>query len=146
MPSALREHLGCIMQIFPHRDVDVWGVFESEILGGGRVLTLIKNLFGFETLVFVTSGILSIHYQHWKSHHMTPLTQLCLNMLIFIVHFVAMRINLFLWICSETLVCTYFHLNKPPFFTLLTWKILFITLPTNLKNIFPTFLLAIFYP
>ncbi len=31
---ALREHLGCIMQIFPHRDVDVWGVFESEILGG----------------------------------------------------------------------------------------------------------------
>ncbi len=25
---ALRENLGCIMQIFSHRDVDMWGVFE----------------------------------------------------------------------------------------------------------------------
>ncbi len=26
--SSLREHLGGIKQIFPHRDVDMWGVFE----------------------------------------------------------------------------------------------------------------------
>ncbi len=25
---SLCEHLGCIMQIFPHRDIDMWGVFE----------------------------------------------------------------------------------------------------------------------
>ncbi len=31
---SLREHLGCIMQIFPHRDVDMWGVFEWAVLGG----------------------------------------------------------------------------------------------------------------
>ncbi len=39
---SLREHLGGIMQIFPHRDVNVgsW-----DVLGGrGRVLTLIKNI------------------------------------------------------------------------------------------------------
>jgi len=29
----------------PHRDVDMWGVFERAVLGGrGRVLTLIKNI------------------------------------------------------------------------------------------------------
>ncbi len=56
----MRIHLGGVMQIFPHCDVDVWGVFEWAVLGGiGRVLTLIKNIFGFETLVFATSGILS---------------------------------------------------------------------------------------
>ncbi len=33
------------MQIFPHRDVDMWGRFELAVLGGrGRVLTLIKNI------------------------------------------------------------------------------------------------------
>ncbi len=35
------------MQIFPHRDVDMWGrggVFKLAITGGhGRVLTFIKN-------------------------------------------------------------------------------------------------------
>ncbi len=47
------------MQIFPHRDIDMWGVFDWGILGEReRVLTLIKNIFVFETLVFVTSGIL----------------------------------------------------------------------------------------
>ncbi len=40
-------------------------VFELDVLGGrGRVLTFIKKyLFGFETLVFATSGILSMHEQ-----------------------------------------------------------------------------------
>ncbi len=39
-------------------------MFEWAVLGGrGRVLTLIKNLFGFETLVFVTLGISSMHNQ-----------------------------------------------------------------------------------
>ncbi len=42
---SLREYLGCIMQIFPHRDVDMWGMFERAVLGErGRVLTLIKNI------------------------------------------------------------------------------------------------------
>ncbi len=41
---SLREYLGGITQIFPHRDV-VGGVFEGSVLGGrGRVLTLIKNI------------------------------------------------------------------------------------------------------
>ncbi len=36
----------------------------SRFRGRGRVLTLIKNIsFGFETLVFATSGILSMHEQ-----------------------------------------------------------------------------------
>ncbi len=33
------------MQLFPRRDVDMWGVFEWAILGGsGRVLTFIKYI------------------------------------------------------------------------------------------------------
>ncbi len=33
------------MQIFPRRDVDMWGVFEWAVLGErGRVLTFIKNI------------------------------------------------------------------------------------------------------
>ncbi len=31
---SLFEHLGGITQIFPHRDVDMWGVFELAVLGG----------------------------------------------------------------------------------------------------------------
>ncbi len=43
---SLREHLGGITQIFPHRDVDMWGrVLMSRFRGGReRVLTLIKNI------------------------------------------------------------------------------------------------------
>ncbi len=42
---SLREHLGGITQIFPHRDVNMWGVFERAVLGGcGRVLTLMMNI------------------------------------------------------------------------------------------------------
>ncbi len=61
-------------QIPPHHDVDMWGCWNEPFLGGvGRVLTLIKNIyliiskitknniFGFETLVFATSGILCMH-------------------------------------------------------------------------------------
>ncbi len=39
------------MQIFPHRDVDMWGVFKRGVLGG------YEYLFGFETLIFVILGI-----------------------------------------------------------------------------------------
>ncbi len=56
----MREHLGCIIQIFPHRDVDMWGggVFEWAVLGERGSLNFDKEyLFGFETLVFATSGI-----------------------------------------------------------------------------------------
>ncbi len=61
---SLCEHLGGIKQIFPHCDVDMWGrVWMSCFMGRGTVLTLIKNLFGFETLVFATLGILSMHEQ-----------------------------------------------------------------------------------
>ncbi len=51
------------MQISPHRDIDIWGVIKRAVLGGpGQVLTFIREyLFGFETLVFATSGILSMH-------------------------------------------------------------------------------------
>ncbi len=62
------------MQIFPLSDVDMFGVFKWAVLGGrGRVLTFI-----FGTLIFATSGILSMHEQlatlkrEMKSHHMTP--------------------------------------------------------------------------
>ncbi len=52
------------MQIFPHSDVDMWGVFEWAVLGGRGSLNFDKEyLFGFETLVFATSGILSMHKQ-----------------------------------------------------------------------------------
>ncbi len=41
-PSFFAEHLGGIVQIFTHRDVDVG---EKAVLGGrGNVLTLIKNI------------------------------------------------------------------------------------------------------
>ncbi len=33
------------MQIFPHSDVDMWGVFKWAILGGsGQVLSFINNI------------------------------------------------------------------------------------------------------
>ncbi len=62
---SLREHLGCIMQIFPHHDVDMWGrVWMSRFRGTWQSLNFYKEyLFGFETLVFATSGILSMHNQ-----------------------------------------------------------------------------------
>ncbi len=65
-PSFFREHLGCIMQIFPHCDVDMWGhVWMSRFRGGAwQNLNFDKEyLFCFETLVFATSGILSTFMQ-----------------------------------------------------------------------------------
>ncbi len=48
---SLREHLGGIMQIFPHRDVDMWGrVLLSHFRGAWTSLNFYKEyLFGFET-------------------------------------------------------------------------------------------------
>ncbi len=55
---ALRIRLGGVMQIFAHLDVDIGGVFKWGILGGhGRVLTFIKNVFGFEILIFASLQI-----------------------------------------------------------------------------------------
>uniref|UniRef100_A0A673GI22 Large subunit GTPase 1 homolog n=1 Tax=Sinocyclocheilus rhinocerous TaxID=307959 RepID=A0A673GI22_9TELE len=56
---SLREHLGSVMQIFPHRDVDMWGrVRTSRFRRAGLTLKFYKEyLFGFETLVFATLQI-----------------------------------------------------------------------------------------
>ncbi len=62
---SLLEHLGGIMQIFPHRDVDMWRrVWMRHVRGVWMSLNFYKEyLFGFETLVFATLGILSMHNQ-----------------------------------------------------------------------------------
>ncbi len=64
-PSFFAWTFGRIMQAFPHRDVDMWGrVSMSHFRGLWQSLNVDKEyLFGFETLVFATSGILSIHNQ-----------------------------------------------------------------------------------
>ncbi len=51
------------MQIFPLRDIDMWGVCLNEAFRTAWTsLNFDKEyLFGFETLVFVTSGILSMN-------------------------------------------------------------------------------------
>ncbi len=50
------------MQIFPHRDMG--GVWMSRFRGAWTNLNFDKEyLFGFETLVFVTSGIVSMRNQ-----------------------------------------------------------------------------------
>ncbi len=60
------------MQIFPHRDIDMWwgggggwgGVKLGFFRRAWQNLNFYKEyLFGFETLVFVTSGISSMHEQ-----------------------------------------------------------------------------------
>ncbi len=59
---SLREHFGGITQIFPQCDVDKWGcVWMSRFRGAWQSLK--ECLFGLETLVFATSGILSMHNQ-----------------------------------------------------------------------------------
>ncbi len=56
---------GHVLQISPNRDVDMWGcVWMSCFRGAWSSLNFYKEyLFGFETLVFATSGILSMHEQ-----------------------------------------------------------------------------------
>ncbi len=51
------------MQIFPHRDIDMWGgVWLSRLRGVWQNLNFDKEyLFCFETLVFANSGILSMN-------------------------------------------------------------------------------------
>ncbi len=68
------------MQIFPHRDVEMWGRVSTRCFRGPwQSLNFYKEyLFGFETLVFATSGILSIHkqlvtLQRGRETHMTSL-------------------------------------------------------------------------
>ncbi len=58
------------MQIFPHRDVDMWRrVWMSHFRGARQNLNFDKEyLFGFETLVLATSGILSMH-NHWNKNN-----------------------------------------------------------------------------
>ncbi len=57
---SLPEHLGCIMQIFPHRDVDMWGrVLMSCFREAWQNLNFDKEyLFGFKTLVFLHGSYL----------------------------------------------------------------------------------------
>ncbi len=53
------------MQIFPHRDIDTWGrVWMSCFRKVWKILNFYKEyLFGFETLIFATLQILSVHYK-----------------------------------------------------------------------------------
>uniref|UniRef100_A0A672LK17 Uncharacterized protein n=1 Tax=Sinocyclocheilus grahami TaxID=75366 RepID=A0A672LK17_SINGR len=62
-----------IMQIFPHSEVDMWGrVRTSCFRGAWQSLNFDKEyLFGFETLVFATSGILSMHNQLFSHYFET---------------------------------------------------------------------------
>ncbi len=77
---SLCEHLGCIMQIFAHSDIGIWGRIYMSLFKGSWFL---GTSLVFETLVFGTSGILSMLAQsacntpkrkyNLKSHHTTPL-------------------------------------------------------------------------
>ncbi len=61
---SLREHLGGIKLIFPHCDIDVGACLNEAFKGAWQSLNFDKEyLFVFETLVFATSGILSMHNQ-----------------------------------------------------------------------------------
>ncbi len=64
-PSFISRTFGWCLQIFPHRDVDMWGrVWMSHFRRVWQNLNFDKEyLFGFETFVFATSGILSMRKQ-----------------------------------------------------------------------------------
>ncbi len=52
------------MKISPRRDVDLWSVFTRAVLVVWSSHNFDKEyLFGYETLVFVTSRIVSMHDQ-----------------------------------------------------------------------------------
>ncbi len=84
---SLCVRLGSVLLIFPHRDVDMWGrVWISRFRGAWQSLNFYKEyLFGFKTLVFATSRILSMHKQlvtlqreTWNRiifHHISPKNQ-----------------------------------------------------------------------
>ncbi len=83
---------GSVLQIFSHHDVDMWGrVWMSCFRGAWMSLNFYKEyLFGFETLVFATSGILSVHEQlvtlqrERKTWNMTPLRNIMYYIYIYI--------------------------------------------------------------
>ncbi len=60
-----RQHLGGVMHIFQHIDVDLWGRVWMRHFGKAWMsLNFYKEyLFGFETLIFVTLWILYLHKQ-----------------------------------------------------------------------------------
>ncbi len=64
---SLNVRLSSVMQISPHRDVDMWGgggVWMSHFRGAWQSLNFYKEyLFGFETLIFATLQILYMHKQ-----------------------------------------------------------------------------------
>ncbi len=65
-PVRLAEYLKRVMEMLrPHRIVICGGVFEWAVLGGAwQSLNFDKeNIFGFETLIFATVQILSMHKQ-----------------------------------------------------------------------------------
>ncbi len=86
---------GSILLIFSHHDVDMWGrVWMSHFRGAWTSLYFYKEyLFGFETLVFATSGILSVHEQlvtlqrERKTWNMTPLRNIMYYIYIYIFFF-----------------------------------------------------------
>ncbi len=51
------------MQIFQHSNVDHVGACLNVLGRHERVLTFMKNIFGFETLVFATLRVLYMHEQ-----------------------------------------------------------------------------------
>ncbi len=111
------------MQIFPHRDVYKWGVFEWAILGGAwQSLSFDKEyLFGFKSLVFATSGILSMNNQlHSKEKAKLEITSYDLfneeNIMFF------MKLTLFILNYQHVCTCIFWHwladfrswINKTP--------------------------------
>ncbi len=55
---SLSEHLGCIMQIFPHRDVDTWGcVWISRFRGVWQSLDFYKEYLWFWDLKVSAHGV-----------------------------------------------------------------------------------------
>ncbi len=72
---SLSEHLGGIMQIFPHCDIDMWGcVWMSRFRGGWRLRFWDFSLCNFRDLISAqTACNTPKRKQNLKSHHMTHL-------------------------------------------------------------------------
>ncbi len=113
------------MQISPHCDVDMWGMFKWAVLGGlGRILTLKKlYFFGFETLVLCNFRDLiyaqsACHTpkikQNKKSHHMTPLTFLK-KVTLFVIFFTKLLLD------DDVCVCVHIHITIIVFMNIVLW-------------------------